>query len=129
MKLISMTDFVLEQNNFKVFRNQQILNYANFLKQPLELWMFVPCLLTGGKNVVLEEPTRYSNDEYDTIELQLYNEAKERCLFEGFELNSGIIIMPNKQYLDKSRLKNKAIEDIINQNFILTQTAIKQLGL
>jgi hypothetical protein len=48
MKLISMTDFVLDQNKkFKSDRFYQgqfkdnVVNYANFLKQPLKLEMFV----------------------------------------------------------------------------------------
>ena len=50
MKLISMTDFVLEQSK-KIMNcelthlesHHQIVDYANFLKQPLKLEMFVPC--------------------------------------------------------------------------------------
>ena len=50
MKLISMTDFVLEQD--KLMRNKlndpitftiKVTDYALFLKQPLKLEMFVPC--------------------------------------------------------------------------------------
>jgi len=50
MKLISMTDFVLESNkkiaqsHSRVDCGNLIFNYAKFLKQPLELWMFVPCM-------------------------------------------------------------------------------------
>ncbi|WP_395076319.1 hypothetical protein [Flavobacterium sp.] len=55
MKLISMTDFVLEQHNWSPtqvrfdneFSNKRfrsvVSKYANFLKQPLTLGMFVPC--------------------------------------------------------------------------------------
>jgi hypothetical protein len=104
MKLISMTDFVLEQNNFKVFRNQQILNYANFLKQPLELWMFVPCDENGD---VLEEPkTKWKSNE-------------ERCLFND-EFN--------KETLD-ILLQYENIESLVGYALRLTKTAIKQLGL
>ena len=45
MKLISMTAFVLEQENYLDITNKQklelIINYANFLKTPLKLEMFV----------------------------------------------------------------------------------------
>jgi len=66
--------------------------YRNFLKQPLELWMFVPCDENGN---VLEEPKRdkdtYTQDlgvlqDYDVIEVEEYNEAKDKVLFEGFEV-------------------------------------------
>lgn len=47
MKLISMTDFVLEQSKLTGYDISdydwiiRIVNYANFLKQPLKLEMFV----------------------------------------------------------------------------------------
>jgi len=34
-RLISMRDFVLEQNNYRQQRFSQIVDYAMFLKQPL----------------------------------------------------------------------------------------------
>jgi hypothetical protein len=54
-KLISMTDFVLEQTKFlhkeqKRNFNLGLLDFTtnsikiSTLKQPLELWMFVPCV-------------------------------------------------------------------------------------
>jgi DNA-directed RNA polymerase delta subunit len=52
MKLISMTDFVLEQNKEPYFYYDSLWNkviaYANFLKQPLTLGMFVPCDSNGN---------------------------------------------------------------------------------
>jgi hypothetical protein len=57
MKLISMTDFVLEQKSNLDFNPsnkwKDCLNYANFLNQPLKLEMIVPCDEDGN---VLEEP-------------------------------------------------------------------------
>ena len=94
--LISMVDFVLEQSriveeseNFLIFKRSfcKIENYAHFLKQPLELWMF---------------------DEND-----------ERCLFES----------ENKYCFETILLCKKTIEDITNFNFKLTKTALKQIGL
>ena len=135
-KIISMTDFVLEQNKEVKSQTEQsrafyhCYNYANFLKQPLELWMFVPC---DEDMNVLEEPvqnnTKYdiwiSNDEVD-CDYRLYDDdclgyqqAKERCLFvwvEGFDYE-GICEM----FTD--------LENIIDFDFKLTQTAIKQIGL
>lgn len=59
-KLISMTDFVLEQekrlglwgDTYKDF-TEKTSKYAQFLKQPLTLGMFVPC---GEDGKVLEHP-------------------------------------------------------------------------
>ena len=51
MKLMSMTDFVLERTNLELSKEKQnfknlgldIYAYVNFLKRLLELWMFIPC--------------------------------------------------------------------------------------
>ena len=143
MKLISMTDFVLEQDlEFKPTRTYKelVINYANFLKQPLELWMFVPCLFTGGHNVVMEEPTRYPNDEYSTTEGQLYNEAKNKCLFNGFKIEfssntTNILSCNGKKYAYSVNNKFqfygniKLIEELNGNEIWLTQTAIKKFAL
>lgn len=59
MKLISMTDYVIKTYN-EVMQSLDselmMVNYANFLKQPLNLGMFVPC----DKNQIrLKEPSHY----------------------------------------------------------------------
>ena len=114
MELISMTDFVLEQNekineNFKknILMTQGetldelnnfidiITNYANFLKKPLKLGYFIPC---DKNDVPLEEPINFEvwerlhfkngKTEKGTIgfkEHEKYQEAKQRVLFEVFE--------------------------------------------
>lgn len=107
MKLISMTDFVLQKAN-EYFNNGEypkfnfrnlVNNYALFLKLPLTLGMFVPC---NEEDNVLEEPTMekygyyFSNhqeeqsgwmyeegeDEYYKV-LEKYQQAKERVLFKN----------------------------------------------
>ena len=42
-KLISMVNFVLQQDITDIKQRDSIVKYANFLKQPLNLGMFVPC--------------------------------------------------------------------------------------
>ena len=72
MKLISITDFVLNQKqsesfNEKTFINEELIslenirNYAKFLKQPLKLEMFINCDDEGN---FFEEPkkTNYQVD-------------------------------------------------------------------
>jgi len=88
-KLIPMTDFVLEQNESELTTRHCFiicLNYAKFLKQPLELWMFVPCDKDG--NVLkFDYPQNKAFDDVAQIEFEKqYQQAKERCLFEGFEI-------------------------------------------
>ncbi|WP_299524141.1 hypothetical protein [uncultured Lutibacter sp.] len=127
MKLISMVDYVLEQEvklyeDETGFLNDRLVNifrYANFLKQPLELGMFIPCDEDGN---VLEEPEKLIkalekvNQEYydlksnhykdnerykwavETItsdkKYQEYQEAKERVLFKDVS-ESRIAIVKN----------------------------------
>ena len=152
MKLISMTDFVLEQyaiitvideiNDAKKLLNK-IFNYANFLNQPLKLEMFVPCDEDGN---VLEEPKNYKqwerkalNTPYDLdlIKYEQYQQAKEKVLFEGFEYGykwyETFIVMRNK-VTGKGQFqlsKYKTIEGLLIDefDFKLTPNAIKQLGL
>jgi hypothetical protein len=148
MKLISMTDFVLEQN--KLLKNApdaydqycKMVNYANFLKQPLKLEMFVPC---DEDSNVLEEPIRFKNwKNYDYSGTDIgfeqeklcrqYHKAQEKVLFEGwfihfedcvFKLKDGCFSIID---LDS----NYTIEDFCEneeESRILTKNALKQLGL
>ena len=155
MKLISMTSFVLEQNKIlETYVNylrrplfEKIVNYAKFLKQPLKLEMFVPCDEDGD---ILEEPEYYEQrlpnmmTEYND-EIYRYEQAKEKVLFEGFELVR-FIDKENPYYVvsngenevtfhiglynfSKGVKFAKTIEDLIHIQPILTESAIKQIGL
>lgn len=82
MKLISMTDFVLEQEQPTYLEKEEfedvyykIHNYANFLKKPLEICMFVPCDENGD---ILRDGVNWNK--------KFYQKAQERVLFEGFEV-------------------------------------------
>ena len=86
-----MTDFVLRDvgNQDHVTSFIQCCKYARFLKQPLELGIFVPCDEDGS---VLEQPITYWNwiesdgllQPYDDKmkEYWDYYKAKERVLFD-----------------------------------------------
>ncbi|WP_353166399.1 hypothetical protein [Empedobacter brevis] len=151
MKLISMTDFVLEQDNKNTYISfcLKVLKYAQFLKQPLTLGMFVPCDEEGN---VLEEPTMekygyYSSNHQEEQSGWMYEEgedkyyeafekhqqAKERVLFEGFELKNDLIFNASTQtFIDEEILFNlENIENLITyyDELTLTETAIKQIGL
>ena len=103
-QLIKMTDFVLEiEQKLKIAKYDteykllsDVIIYANFLKQHLKLWMFIPCDEDGN---VFEEPTTSDFDNYhekygnilnsEDIEeykkaLEQHQQAKERVLFYGF---------------------------------------------
>ncbi|WP_126654134.1 hypothetical protein [Chryseobacterium aureum] len=105
MKLIPLSDFVLEQeirmSNPEIFKSK-VYAYANFLKQPLTLGMFVPCDEDGN---IIDNESRYPSLQ-EALNLKLdedYAKAGEKVLFEGFTL-SGVQI-ENKElrlsvYLD-----------------------------
>jgi len=89
-KLIPMVDFVLQQD----IEMNDIYAYAVFLKQPINLSMFVPCDEDGN---VLEEPDPISIGKciskklriyqaiYDIKEADKYLSFKSKILFEGFQ--------------------------------------------
>ena len=129
-KLTTMTDFVIDRFNE---RNEDydilVYNYANFLKQPLELWMFVPCDEDGN---VLEEKSMFNTNDEDYIfysdDFDKHQQAKERCLFDGFVIKDCLLIN-KKNILVINYLSDKTIEHIVNNEIELTETAIKQIGL
>jgi len=133
MRLIGMTDFVLEQKDS--YYNQRffkIEKYANFLKQPLELWMFVPCDEDGN---VLEEDLFKNNPKLSTLKSYKrieYQQAKERCLFEGFSFDredDDLWYFSTNDFFLIGVDKSKTIEYLIEYNLQLTKTAEKLIGL
>jgi len=148
MKLISMTDFVLEQDKKRVsFSEAELkntyynnLDYTNFINQSLELWMFIPCRYNGSQWVLFKKPDRpldtdlYSNvDNPITHEWKEYQKAKERVLFEGE-------FRWTKKYPTYIQIMKVIVVDVVGSNtieslvnyefeFNLTPTALKQIGL
>ena len=155
--LKSMTDFVLEQrmtteevrsSNFYDIQTHiykyydKVFNYANFLKQPLKLEMFVPCDENGN---VLDPSDAFRSCEKGFV----YSKAKERVLFKGlvFEESQKEALKNNTQlsvsiYTENSfyithRLNGKlhtwfdlkTVEELIKCKIELSKTAIKQIGL
>ena len=134
--LISMTDFVLEQGETYTIDTDQgdwycmelekldkIRKYAKFLKQKLELWMFVPCDENGD---VLEVVPYYA----DGIEkVNEYKKAKERCLFEGFKsVPFSNSVKKGNYIIDFNYTENINIESLLHHDIVfeLTQAALKQ---
>lgn len=143
MKLISMTDFVLEHPATTDYEWQlsKHLKYANFLKQPLTLGMFVP---TDEDGNVLED-LKYCCDGHHCgckgmpinvcshKEIEVYVQAKERVFFEGFELSleDECIYQKDENFIDLVALTAFTIDEIStwDEEIILTKSAIKQIGL
>ncbi len=86
--LISMTDFVLgdeieclDEGNFI-----RVIEYAKFLKQPLELWMFVPCDEYGNILKIIPFKDHEQGSNFEFLQHHYYDKAKDKCLFEGFRI-------------------------------------------
>ena len=134
MKLIAMTDyvkFIEEQGNINIIltqseKHEKCLRYANFIKQPLTLGMFVPCDLHGN---ALEKPTTEDLEAY-----RKYQQANGRVVFKDCVYDHDIkTVRPPKEYADmfynrKNDYDTKLlIEDVIKYNLTLTKNATKLL--
>lgn len=172
-KLIAMADYVLEIEKTpyyavpdyeggrptenapaKACRNieemyNKILKYAQFLKQPLTLGMFVP---TDSEGNVLEDCVSFDPDissQYYSSQIyqnQLYKEAQEKVIFKDIsifaieEFNKQFVyhlVDGNKNYLEydvnTKTFKNEyrvscfTIKGITNCDFELTDSAVFNL--
>ena len=143
IKLLSMTDFVLQeekkgmQNTDRHLRFERILRYVKFLKQPLKLEMFVPCDEDG--NVLDSEPCSLGmfsegNPFYDTYlkDLNVWQKAKEKVLFEGFtfkkETKDSYFLLEEGIYTHVlTKIRPITIENLVGMDKLtLTESAIKQ---
>ncbi|MCA6066079.1 hypothetical protein JI747_002745 [Chryseobacterium sp. RG1] len=155
-KLIPMTTFVIEYYSHEGYADLQTLklmkNYANFLKKPLRLGMFVPVDQQGN---VLKEPKNYiswktlehnSNGEtVDTAafeEYRIYQTAEQQCFFKDFKVdyngysrvrivatyNTSIELSFNKT--DLSFLNFQDVESLTAfDEIFLTRTALRMIGI
>ncbi len=134
MKLVSMTEFVLEQDKL-IRRNEitpyhftmNVTDYALFLKRPLTLDMFVPC---DDKGNVLDEPLTgvYGNEQYERCDWDEYMWATKKVMFKGleFEQNAG----KEKSYFNIIKSTYPTVESLVDfEDVELTAYAIKNLGL
>jgi len=147
MKLIPMTDFVLEKDvkfeasdemdylNTRELDLVKIIKYANFLKRKLELGMFVPC---DKDDVPLPQifNVKISENEYTTSDE--YKKAQKEVLFKGFEIvermgykllkcgNFQLQEIDNKYFFqDEVNSKYKIIEDLCGLDLEIKKTAVK----
>ncbi len=159
IKLISMTDFVNKELKFRKSKHYEydsydndkalsvIESYANFLKQPLTLGMFVPCDEDGN---VLNDPCKHNTYCVDFCQGRCqedYDEAKERVLFKNITIQlsqswidfyNGILVYEldaNKpiekmfSHVFRNHGKSENIETLTRYDLELTESAIKSLGL
>ena len=136
MKLISMTDFVLQEKTggqqvnpitSQLYYELRIIKkYADFLKQPLKLEMFVSCDDNGN---VLEDIIGNGMIYNYSEKVTQYEQAKEKVLFEDFEIATNKegekLILGDYTCLKVSDLENGTIEDLTKYVTIkLTNQAI-----
>jgi len=106
-KLISNTVFgeYLNTKNIPDYEYRYCrFQYDQFLLQPLELWMFVPCGEGGNVLEVVD-----CNLDIRVSELKLYQQAKESCIFNNNLLSLTVI----KELISK----NKTVEFLINYHY------------
>jgi hypothetical protein len=158
-RLTPMTDFVIEYYSHEGYADLQTLklmnNYANFLKKPLTLGMFVP---VDQKGTILKEPKNYTSwkslehnrkkadpnniGSASFEEYKLYQKAEQKCLFEGFKIayNGYSVVRITASYNESIELsfnKNERLfqkfKDVESLTFFdeiyLNDTALKKLGL
>lgn len=136
MKLISMTDFVLEQKKNSFYGQiesseilQRIEKYAEFLKQPLTLGFFAPTDENG--NLIEFGKNSFPTDE----EMKQFQKSKEKVLFKDVNMTAVedyFIVKIGKREVWISWTK-RTIEDVQHINrayeidFELTHSALKQI--
>lgn len=138
MALIKMTDYLEvvkeieekeELSHFLLLR--MVYRYGKLLKTSNKLDTFVPCDEDGN---VLDKPERiHFNTDFDyKAELSVFEEAKGKVLFEGFvlkEKGKNQFIVTHEVGGDYWVMENECLEDIIEWDLELTESARKQTGL
>ena len=137
MKLISMTDFVLQEKTggqqvnsitSQLYYELRIIKkYADFLKQPLKLEMFVPCDDNGN---VLEDIIGNGMIHNYSEKVTQYEQAKEKVLFDGFDIYSNGDLHNAFVTFESNRLEIMNVENLITDfqySFYLTPNAIKRI--
>ncbi|MFP3595310.1 hypothetical protein [Chryseobacterium sp. SIMBA_029] len=154
-KLIPMTTFVIEYYSHEGYADLQTLalmnNYANFLKKPLTLGMFVPVdpkgnVLKMPKNYTIWKTLEHNNGTDDegvgSDEHRMYQKAEQKCFFEEFRIDyngySVVRIVANyddsiELTFNKSDLRSPTFKDIesftVFEEIYLTHAALKAIGI
>ena len=128
MKLKPMTDFVLELQENELMSKIGILaiNYAQFLKTPLKLEMFVPEKSEPTVDAYMQ-PKEMTRQYYEWFE-----KYGKQVLFEDFEVATNKegekVILGDYTCLKVSDLENGTIEDLVKYvNIKLTESAVKRI--
>lgn len=130
----------------------RVKKYAQFLKQPLKLAILIPC---DENDKPLEVPERSNDWNFGIIkgfseelinQWEKYQQAKERVLFKGFKvsdktncINGNLKVLrfegsnqvwaetkDNKTQFRFPNLRVTTVEDLVNYDLELTESAVKQ---
>lgn len=140
--LISTTEFVklvYKQYWFNNITNEKALeivaNYANFISQKPELWMFVPCDEDGEVIPELKYTGYKEGDIYWLRHKEILEKAQSKILFKDLFLQDNNFykwVDDTNIYLPitvQDILEANSIEELIFDELELTETALKQIGL
>jgi hypothetical protein len=146
-RLVSMVDYIQwikfeppktdeSHTNHFGYKFGMVCKYANFINQQLNISQFVPAIFVGGKWEVLEMPSKENQPvwlEDELNQLEQYQQAKDKVLFEGFECDkdfSNVIKNKDRDFaLAISLLHKGTIQDLIKYNPTLTAKGLKDSGL
>lgn len=129
------SDYLEKTFTFDTIKWDLHLKRLEFGKQPLSIWMFVPCDEDG--NVLDAEPCSLGMFAKGNPFFDVYLESKnkwdkaiERCIFNGCEFdNIDIIINSSIRLNTLDNFKHLTIESLVYARPELTPTALKTLGL
>ena len=156
-RLVSMCNYItVEEGRDCDFEDSyyNMIQYKNFLNQPLNIGQFVPAFFDGGKWVVLEVPScegqvKFSDpnspenkaiDKRYKDSKEQYQQAKDNVIFEGFEVVQTNRAMYNALTFNSCELifhtemglffkDNQTIQDLIKYKPTLTKYGQQQAGL
>ena len=138
MNLIPLSEYVLQEetkiidhldkemsngNDIRAILNfsKKVRNYTKFLRQPLTLGMFVPCF--DDECHIVSNVVTDSN----YFGIHIYEKAKEKVLFEGFETAGGIAVAKSIcmtfDFIEDLTTKKHSLKELP-----LTPSALKLIG-
>ena len=127
MNLTSSKDFgkLLKDKSDSEYRRLRE-NFDNFLEKPLKLGYFIPCS-------EMDNPIIFYSGIPSKKKLELFEEAKQRVLFEGFEYDKENDWVTYNEFARffVSELQNGKVEDLfklIKDEITLTETAKIEIG-
>ena len=122
-----MSDFVLQQLEVKQSPSEfkeSVKKYAEFLKQPVKLSMFVPCDENEKPlkipHLAMFVDTGEALTSLNKAESE-YNKALSKVIFKGFKLD--------KLYKNELYLSNNEIIVFLNSDFTLKHQSIEELAV